>query len=234
MGGVEVSPSPAGLRLRLVGPLELLSGCRQLSEVTPYPPAGELLCPVGAAPVERIRLRFTLLGGRDVVNLSYPLHGVVYAGGGRDAVSAERAYGGDGYDQLIARRAFGGQGKDTLSGANPETGTPRTPGNALFGGLGNDELRAPGRLYGGPGDDHLGEGYFAASKDMMVGGPGRDTVGLSGDGRRDVVRVRGGGSDRVGCASSALDVVFADRSDRLEDCEDATVLYTERPRYPYP
>ena len=60
--------------------------------------------------------------------------------------------------------------------------------------------------------------------------PGRDH-------RRDVVRVRGGGIDRVHCRRQADpgDALFVDRTDRLTPgCEDARVLYTERPRYPYP
>ena len=71
---------------------------------------------------------------------------------------------------------------------------------------------------------------------MMVGGPGRDVVTLGDDGRRDVVRVRGGGVDRVVCGVHPADeVLFGDRSDRLSpSCKKAMVLYTERPRYPYP
>jgi hypothetical protein len=69
---------------------------------------------------------------------------------------------------------------------------------------------------------------------MMVGGPGRDVVILSDDGARDVVRVRGG-VDRVVCGSPARDVLFADPSDRLSpSCQEARILLTGRPRYPYP
>jgi hypothetical protein len=52
-----------------------------------------------------------------------------------------------------------------------------------------------------------------------------------------VVRVRGGGIDRVHCRRHADpgDALFVDRTHRLTaGCEDATVLFTERPRYPYP
>ena len=74
---------------------------------------------------------------------------------------------------------------------------------------------------------------------MLVGGPGRDRVSLDDDGRRDVVRVRGGGVDRVDCprrpSLPARNVLFVDASDRLRpELQEALVLYTERPRYPYP
>jgi hypothetical protein len=50
------------------------------------------------------------------------------------------------------------------------------------------------------------------------------------------VRLRGGGADRLVCsARPAGDVVFVDESDRLSPgCENARILLTGRPRYPYP
>ena len=72
---------------------------------------------------------------------------------------------------------------------------------------------------------------------MLVGGPGQDVLYLDDDGLGDVVRVRGGGVDHVYCAPNpdTGDALFVDRSDRLSpSCKDTTVLYTERPRYPYP
>ena len=69
------------------------------------------------------------------------------------------------------------------------------------------------------------------------GRAGRDIVRLARDRRSDVVRVRGGGVDYVHCREhpDPGDALFVDRTDRLSaGCEDATVLYTERPRYPNP
>ena len=72
---------------------------------------------------------------------------------------------------------------------------------------------------------------------MLVGGPGQDVLYLEADNRGDVVRVRGGGVDHVHCPAhpDPEDALFVDRTDRLSPtCKDATVLYTERPRYPNP
>jgi hypothetical protein len=100
------------------------------------------------------------------------------------------------------------------------------------------------RLYGGPGNDNLfgldseesGHGLGSGESDLLVGGPGRDIIKLIDDQRTDVVRLRNGGVDHVVCSTSATDdVLFVDRTDRLSpSCENATALFTERPRYPYP
>ena len=76
----------------------------------------------------------------------------------------------------------------------------------------------------------------SGESDLLVGGPGRDIIKLIDDQRTDVVRLRNGGADHVICSTSATDdVLFVDRTDRLSpSCENATVLFTERPRYPYP
>jgi hypothetical protein len=68
------------------------------------------------------------------------------------------------------------------------------------------------------------------------GGLGADYVEVKRDGYNDVVRVRGGGSDIVLCYfPDPGDVLFVDRTDRLgPSCKKALVLYTGRPRYPYP
>jgi hypothetical protein len=98
--------------------------------------------------------------------------------------------------------------------------------------------RGGGEYYGGPGDDRLSDELGARSAgwiDMLVGGPGRDRVSLRRDNHADMVRTRGGGMDHVICPPGGNDVLFVDRADRLSpSCKDATVLYTERPRYPYP
>jgi Ca2+-binding RTX toxin-like protein len=161
---------------------------------------------------------------------------LVYAGKGDDYVFAYRVYGGDGGDEISGVRVYGGRGGDVLHGL-----PGRVSGSILVGGPGKDYLRAPhsaGRLYGGPGDDRLND-FYSKENDMLVGGPGRDRVSLDDDGRRDVVRVRGGGVDRVDCprrpSFPARNVLFVDASDRLSpSCKKALVLYTERPRYPYP
>ena len=163
------------------------------------------------------------------------LRALVYAGEGDDIVTAvgSRVYGGDGSDELRGRRLYGGRGRDPLRGVSVG-GT-----SVMFGGPGEDDLYSPGRLYGGPGADYLQEFDRPRTADMLVGGPGQDVVYLDDDRRGDVVRVRGGGGvDHVHCPAhpdpdDAL--FFVDRTDRLSpSCEEATVLYTKRPRYPYP
>jgi hypothetical protein len=187
---------------------------------------------LGPVPADQLRVRLSLDDGRDRASAYWPLHARVYAGKGDDRVFAYRVYGGDGRDEIEGQRLYGGRGRDVLSGL------AGVGGEILFGGPGKDRVRGLGRLYGGPGDDFLDD-WIGESKDMMVGGPGRDRVRLEDDGRQDVVRVRGDGVDRVDCPRRpglpARDVLFVDPSDRLSpSCKHAIVLYTERPRYPYP
>ncbi len=193
---------------------------------------------MGPVPAEQLRVRLSLDDGRDEAGASIPPHALVYAGKGDDYVFAYRVYGGDGRDEITGQRLYGGRGRDVLWGLSALV----RGSSVLFGGPGKDYLRAPhrvpGRLYGGPGDDRLDD-FYSESNDMLVGGPGRDRVSLWDDGRQDVVRVRGGGVDRVDCprrpSYPARNVLFADPSDRLSpSCNKAIVLYTERPRYPYP
>jgi RTX calcium-binding nonapeptide repeat (4 copies) len=189
-------------------------------------------CPLGPVPAEQLRLRISLGDGRESATADQPpLRAVVYAGNGDDFVGADRVYGGRGNDFLGGRRVYGGPGADNIEGVSVTTGR-----RILFGGPGNDELRAPGRLYGGPGDDDLGDLFVDPSADMLVGGPGHDRVRLYGDGRADVVRLRGGGTDRVVCGDPpARDVLFVDHTDRVSpSCKTTRVLLTGRPRYPYP
>ncbi len=186
---------------------------------------------MGDVSAEQLRYRLSLGDAtHESASVSHLMRGVVYGGKGDDFVGADRIYGGEGNDYIDGRRLYGGPGRDNLDG---EWGAGDT--NVLFGGTGNDKLRAPGWLYGGPGDDQLSDPIGPQSADMLVGGPGHDVVRLYGDGRRDVVRLRGGGADRVTCSVGEDDVLFVDRSDRLSRaCKKAIVLYTERPRYPYP
>ena len=241
------SAAPPYLRTYLVPdsiaePIESVhvdSGCQKagLRSGDPRPPAVRVRCPLASARSAKPRYRLTLSGYDHRVLFRGPrLRGVVYARGGQDTVASDdRIYGGAGSDELYGALVYGGAGGDDLYGPadKPDPGV-------LYGGTGEDYLDAPGWLYGGPGPDELsdsfpGAGY--ASRDMLVGGPGRDTVWLTKDRHKDVVRVRGGGVDRVRCAAEPDrgDVLFVDLFDRVESkCRTATVLYTERPRYPYP
>ncbi len=180
------------------------------------------------------RYRFNLSSSEAVLTRLF--RGVVYSGPRANYISnGDRVYGGAGSDGLQGVQVYGGPGDDNLGSTPSSTGTP-----ILRGGPGNDFLASPGWLYGGPGADKLDdELYGAQSSDMLVGGPGRDTVRLQRDRTNDVVRVRGGGVDRIKCERflppDPGDVLFVDRSDRVSPgCKTATVLYTERPRYPYP
>ena len=190
-------------------------------------------CPLSSAPIDALHYRFTLGGESSVTFQGQRLRGVVYGRGGADDVdNADRVYGGPGDDAIYGARVYGGPGEDIVSGNTAAT----TDGPVLYGGPGYDNLYAPGLMYGGPANDVLEDSRYK-SPDMMVGGPGRDIVRLARDRRSDVVRVRGGGVDYVHCREhpDPGDALFVDRTDRLSaGCEDATVLYTERPRYPNP
>jgi hypothetical protein len=237
--GVSLDPEPINapryLRVGVPAPVDFVRGCHPLSLGPGAPGRVELRCPVGDVSTKQLRYRLSLGDATESASVFFLMRGVVYGGKGDDFVGADRVYGGDGNDFIDGRRVYGGPGRDSLAGI-PPAGDP----NVLFGGTGNDRISAPGWLYGGPGDDQLSDLFveeFDESGGMMVGGPGRDVVRLSDDGRSDVVRVRGGGVDRVRCAPRAnrKDALFVDRSDLLSpSCRDATVLFTERPRYPYP
>jgi hypothetical protein len=176
-------------------------------------------CPLASRPTDPLKYRLTLRDGASTAGgTGKLLRGVVYAGRSDDVIGADRIYGGPGEDEVMG---------DPFA-TDPPVG---------YGGPGSDGLTAPGLMYGGSGADLLQEGIDKKSSDMLVGGPGRDTVWLAHDGRSDVVRIRGGEVDRVDCPShpDTGDALFVDRSDRLSpSCKNAIVLYTERPRYPYP
>jgi hypothetical protein len=171
------------------------------------------------------------------------VRGVIYAGAGNDvALGGDRIYGGPGDDTLEGLRAYGGPGGDRLAGAVAPFTSDQV---VLRGGRGDDRLRGPGHVYGGPGDDLLEAASWIPEREMLVGGPGRDIVRLYHQHKRvgDVVRLRGGGTDRVACTRTFNDpkklqfdaVLFVDRSDRVDPhCRGVRVLLTERPRYPYP
>ena len=233
---VFIEPEPLGaptrLRAAVLGPLTFLAGCDPLAVVPPG--RHEVRCPLDSTSIREVRYRITLSSEGDTANVDVrSLRGVMYGRGTGDGLSGDRVYGGPGPDDVSGQRIYGGPGHDSLFGY-VRSGTAPPLG---FGGPGNDEFDGGGWFYGGPGNDFLDD--HESSSDMLVGGPGRDLVGLEPDGRRDVVRVRGGGKDTVDCSSFPLpdpeDVLFVDRSDRLSPgCEDATVLYTGRPRYDYP
>jgi hypothetical protein len=233
----EVVSTPTYLEASVRRPVDVGFGCH---EPFAHPDRLKVVCPL-RVPFEQVRYRFVLSNRSDrAAGSGIGVRGVVYAGNGRDRVSdADRVFGGRADDSLDGVRLYGGPGDDNLSAILDTEfpfGDARAPGpNFLFGGPGKDTLRAPGWLYGGPGDDHLSDTFVDDSRDMMVGGPGRDVVFPVIDRFSDVVRVRGGGADHVICAPGGKDVLFVDRSDRLDpDCHSARVLLTERPRYPYP
>lgn len=242
--GLITSTAPPFLRVYLAplpfdDPIESVhvgSGCQNAGSGSSDPRVASVRvhCPLSSASIDQVRYRFTLGVARDVTFQGPRLRGVVYARGGADDVSnADRVYGGPGDDALDGARVYGGPGQDIVSGNTATT----TDGPVVYGGPGYDLLSAPGLLYGGPKNDVLEDSVFSKSADMMVGGPGRDIVRLARDRRRDVVQVRGGGVDYVNCREhpDPGDALFVDRTDRLSpSCKDATVLYTERPRYPYP
>ncbi len=210
-------------------------------------------CPL-APPPRQLRYRVSFTGANpfneapeldDYVIISVgSVGGVVYAGAGPDTViGGDRVYGGRGSDSINGVRVYGGPGSDGLSGDAPASASGRV---VLRGGPGGDDLRGPGRLYGGPGDDTLYAVTGYPGREMLVGGPGHDRVELYDQGWREnaVVRLRGGGTDRVSCARQGgvpenprFDAfLFVDRSDRVDsDCPPGVrVLLTERSRYPYP
>jgi hypothetical protein len=203
-------------------------GCHKSVPDPPY----VVHCPLGSTDTEP-RYRFNL--GSTEVRFFGNLRGVVYGGDARNfVVGADRVYGGIGDDDLTGARVYGGPGRDRVFGSLIVTDTP-----AVHGGPGGDDLYSPGRLYGGPGDDYLEDFERPRSADMLVGGPGQDTVYLTSDRRADVVRVRGGGVDYVHCETyedpDPDDALFVDRTDHLDpSCRRTKVLYSERPRYPYP
>jgi RTX calcium-binding nonapeptide repeat (4 copies) len=211
-------------------------------------------CPLGSLVAAQVRYRLSFGGGLQSRargtddRVSADLRsGVIYAGAGNDVVrGGDRVYGGPGRDDVEGVHVDGGPGADHVWGDVAIYGN-RTA--VLRGGPGNDVLDSPGldfpapghgHLYGGRGDDVLNARAIPPSREMVVGGPGNDVIHLPAEPyaiRRDVVRVRGGGVDRVDCGKrgSSADTLFVDRTDRLSpSCKDATVLYTERPRYPYP
>ena len=103
---------------------------------------------------------------------------------------------GAGDDQVHARG-----GHDRVDTAYGRDFVDAGPGNDVVHTHGNDD-----RLIGGSGVDHLlpGDG-----EDVVSAGPGRDAVVANGDGR----------VDRIRCGTG-LDVVEADRADRVaRDCE---------------
>ena len=194
-------------------------------------PTSVVQCPLVSKQNEP-RYRFNL--GSTNVRFFGNLRGVVYAGSGIDVVSGgDRVYGGPGGDDLDGAHVYGGPGHDTASSSGAVTDA------VVRGGPGNDHLLAPGRVYGGPGHDGLEDLDRPRTADMLVGGPGHDTVYLTSDQRPDVVRVRGGGVDYVHCQQytdpDPDDALFVDRTDHIDpSCRRTKVLYTERPRYPYP
>lgn len=196
-----------------------------------WDPTSVVQCPLVSRQSEP-RYRFNVGSTSTWTRFFGNLHGVVYGGSGYDVVSGgDQVYGGPGGDVLDGANVYGGPGHDTVSGSSTVTNP------VLRGGPGNDDLLSPGWLYAGPGSDSLQELDRPRTTDMLVGGPGQDVLYLESDNRGDVVRVRGGGVDHVDCDPDPDpgDALFVDRSDRLSpSCKDATVLYTERPRFPYP
>jgi hypothetical protein len=237
--GFALVPSKAPKYLRIgtystfLPPVQVGFGCERQAYADPN--NLELLCPLGTVPIGRLRYRLSLGDSWDSIDVNMPsMRGVIYAGRESDAVyGGDRVYGGPGGDDwLEGRRVYGGAGNDVIWG-------PREA-SVLHGGPGNDEFGGSGRFFGGPGDDRLKENNNdadPAARDMMVGGRGDDRIQLDTDHRRDVIDLHGLGTDRVICDKPAdrVDVLFIDRTDRLDpDCKNATVLYTARPRYPYP
>jgi hypothetical protein len=246
--GLTLGPSPKAPKYFRIGmhssslpTVHVGRGCER--QIYPDPNVLEVLCPLGTVPTGRLRYRLSLgaswdsatVGSDDnTVNGAFPIRGVIYGGPDSDAVygAGDRIYGGPGGDDnLEGRRVYGGEGNDYIFG--------RSEASVLHGGPGNDEFNGDGSFFGGPGNDLFDENdtYANRASDVLVGGRGRDRIELGTDRRKDVIRLHGLGSDRVICDRPAdpSDVLFVDRSDRLDpSCKDATVLYTERPRYPYP
>jgi len=138
--------------------------------------------------------------------------------------------------QLDADCLFGGLGNDTLSGGDGAdvtlsgddgnddvTGGPGADG--LFGGAGRDFLKGgaqPDSLSGGDSADRLSGGdgadrlFGGAGNDVLTGGPGRNRY--FGEGGRDRIEAANGLREVVDCGPGR-DLVRADRSDRLRNCE---------------
>jgi len=148
--------------------------------------------------------------------------------GGNDRLNGRRGddclLGGDGGDRLSgaegADRLQGDFGNDILDGASG--------GDRLSGGSANDRLAGSSgndTLSGGTGRDKLSGG---SGDDRLSGGPGDDRL-RGGTGRN---RFSGGsGNDRISAINRrretvycgpGRDIVRADRSDRLRDCERVT------------
>jgi hypothetical protein len=232
--GLRASAEPPHLEIRLSpttveAPLQPGPGC--LTTSVSYVER-VVQCPLTSASPDQLRYRWTL--GKGFVLFEKGLRGVTYGSSGFDYVGGgDRVYGGPGNDELErGTQVYAGPGHDFLSAKRAPTG-----GTVLYGGPGNDGFKFGGLQYGGSGIDQLSDTDVRKSGDMLVGGPGRDYVSLARDRLSDVVRVRGGGEDVVHCPrhSDPRDALFVDRSDQLDpSCAKATVLYTERPRYPYP
>jgi Ca2+-binding RTX toxin-like protein len=150
---------------------------------------------------------FVLDGGNDVV----------FGGQGNDVVTTSKGTGlsrrvslGDGDDYALTSTGddviYGGAGDDRLF---PAGGRDR-----VFAGPGNDRIDAfglaPKVLDGGAGDDRIRGGR---GPDRLIGGPDRDDV----DGRQgaDRISVQDGDEDVAHCRGG-IDVVLADRRDRVE------------------
>ena len=225
---LKASAEPRYLQIRADGAVTFNLGPGCNSSVSD--PTYVVQCPLVARQNEP-RYRFNVGGTSSSTRFFGDLRGVVYGGSGYDVVSGgDQVYGGPRGDVLDGAHVYGGPGHDTVSGSSTETNP------VLRGGPGNDDLLSPGWLYAGPGSDSLQELVRPRTADMLVGGPGEDVLYLESDNRSDVVRVRGGGVDHVHCPArpDPGDVLFVDRSDRLSpSCKKATVLFTERPRYPY-
>lgn len=98
-----------------------------------------------------------------------------------------------------------------LSGING--GTQTLDGSAFSGDFYADGKGGPDTILGGSGEDFLTGG---GGDDVIDGGAGFDYV-QSGAGA-DTLRLRDGGTDRALCGTES-DVVTADASDVLKDCE---------------
>lgn len=221
--------TPVRIRGLATSPVTAGPGC----SAAPSPEFGgrhDILCAVAGPRLPRYRLSLTARPDRAEIDGDTPLRGVIYSGHGADVVYGSwRVYGGRGKDMLTGMRVHGGPGNDGLwSSSLAEPGRR----SVLRGGAGNDTLDVwpgPGWAYGGPGNDVL---RFSRHPDMLVGGPGRDLILVNPGGSADTVRVRHGGHDIVSCdyGSNRGDVYFADRSDEVDACRDARVLFGGRPR----
>ena len=114
----------------------------------------------------------TVVGDSKANELSSALRGTLIGLGGADVLYApsERGtlIGGAGRDSLVGMGAlFGGPGNDRL----------RASGPVAFGGTGADTVIAsgPGRFYGGPGDDRVIKGRGAPAAHLF-GGTGNDMI----------------------------------------------------------